>query len=277
MSLLKNTLAAAALFVTGLVSTNAFAEPLEVNVRGNAVEANIALPGGITADLTLRFENAIGLTKDSIGISAELVDVTALSFVNRLPNSLSVTPSAAFPMMITIEPLANSGFSFSGLATVDIHTHNLEYTANTPLRFFKAPLNGQFKDITMTTGAGSYRARGSTGKFSQFIIVADLRAPTTVIAEKFADLSNAASQFSSSMSATASAEVAQRIGELEQLINAGDYVQAASKLNSFNRYVNDNRGLHIPDVWRSSRDISNVAGELMAYANTLRYSLRLID
>lgn len=260
-----------------LVSTISFAsESVSVNVQGNKVEAVIHLPGNISADMTLQFENAVGLTKESLGLTAEIIDVTSLDFIDRLPDGLNISPSAAFPMMITIEPLANSGFSFSGLASVDLHTHNLEYTAGTPLRFFKAPLNGEFKDITMTMGAGSYRTRGSTGRFSQFIIVADLRAPLVVVNQKFNDLQTALNDFSSKINAAVFSMLLQDVNEINQLILSNNYHMASSKLNDFNRRINDNKGINIPDVWRSSRDIHNVAGELMAYANTLRFSLRLI-
>tara|TARA_R110001583_G_scaffold192145_1_gene358361 strand:- start:276 stop:1112 length:837 start_codon:yes stop_codon:yes gene_type:complete len=260
-----------------LFSTLSFAsEPLSVNVQGNKVEVFIHLPGNISADLTLQFENAVGLTKESLGLTAELIDVSSLDIIDRLPSGLNITPAAAFPMMITIEPKTNTGFSFSGVATVDLHTHNLEYTAGTPFRFFKAPLNGDFKDITETLGSGSLRTRGSTGRFSQFIIVADLRAPLVVVQQKFNDLQTALNEFSPQINAAVYSELLQDVNDINQLISTQDYNLASNKLNEFNRRINDNRGINIPDVWRSSRDIRNIAGELMAFSKTLRFSLRLI-
>lgn len=277
---MNNLIKVALLAVSFIATTSSFlakaSGPVEINVNGNQVYAEIELPGDITADITITFENAVGLTKESIGLTAELVDVNALSFLERLPTNLQVTPSAAFPMMITIEPLASSGFSFSGLTMVDLHTHNLEYTANTPLRLYKAPLGGEFKDITVTLGAGSIRARGSTGKFSQFIIAADLRTPQVVIADKFSDLNNALTAFSDRIEATTYAQLANQAALIQQLINSADYYEAAKAVTAFNQMVDSNEGMNIPNVWRSSRDIANVAGELMAYANTLRFSLRLI-
>ncbi len=265
-------------FIVALLSCRANGlEPVSVNVQGNSAEAIISLPGGISADITLEFENAVGLTAENLGITAEVIDVSALSFLQRLPSSSAVTPAALFPMMITIEPKQSSGFSFSGVATVDIHTHNLEYTAGTPLRFFKAPLNGEFKDITMTMGAGSYRARGSTGRFSQFIIVADVRPALVVINSKFADLENALNQFSSQIDAIVFSTLQQNIAEINQAIIVQDYSLASNKVSQFILNVKANRGKAIPDVWRSSRDIDNVMGELIAYANTLRFSLRLAN
>ncbi|HBW97764.1 MAG TPA: hypothetical protein DEF74_05565 [Pseudoalteromonas sp.] len=250
---------------------------VSVNTHGNSAEAIIELPGGVSADITLEFENAVGLTAQNLGISAEVVDITSQALLQRLPSITDIAPAAAFPMMITIEPQLTSGFSFSGLATVDIHTHNLEYTAGTPLRFFKAPLNGEFKDITMTMGAGSYRARGSTGRFSQFIIVADLRPQVTVIDSKYNDLQTALNNFSADIDPAVYSALLQDLADVNQLMLLQNYSAASNKLNSFNRRISDNSGDKVPNVWRSSRDISNVAGELMAYANTLRFSLRLAN
>ncbi|SEK71761.1 hypothetical protein SAMN05216262_102187 [Colwellia chukchiensis] len=277
MSHIKNittiVLAATALLVSNLSFAS---QPLAIDIQGNKVEVLIELPGDISADLTLQFENAVGLTQESLGLSAELIDVTSLNLLDRLPDGLNITPAAAFPMMITIEPKADSGFSFSGVATVDIHTHNLEYTAGTPFRFFKAPLNGEFKDITQTLGSGSLRSRGSTGRFSQFIIVADLRAPLLVVEQKLTDLESALSDFSPDINAAVYSALLQDVNDVKQLILLQKYNKASNKLSAFNRRINDNRGVSIPDVWRSSRDIRNVAGELIAFANTLRFSLRLI-
>ncbi len=257
---------------------SAHSSPVELTVNGGKkVEAVIELAGGIEADFTISFENAIGLNENSIGLTAEVIDITNLNILNRLPSSLDTNLLSAFPMLITVEPPSGQGLSFEGLVTVDIHTHNLEYTAGTPLRLFKAPLGGQFKDITMTMGSGSYRARGTTGKFSQFLILADLRLPTTVVNTKMNNLSSTLSGFSSEMSSATYTSLNSKLTEVQQSITLQNYVQASSKLNEFKQLVEAARGIDIPDVWRSSRDIDNVAGELMALANTLRFSLRLIN
>ena len=266
-------LSTATLLINSLAYAN---EPITINVQDNKVEAVIELPGNIEADITLQFEQAIGLTKESIGISAQLIDISDINFLQRLPNNLTISPASAFPMMITIEPLANSGFAFSGVGSIDIHTHNLEYTTNTPLRFFKAPLNGNFRDITETMGAGSYRARGRMGRFSQFIIVADLRDPLAVATKKFNTLQTALTNFSAQIDAAVYSQLVSDINEVNRLMSIQDYTAASGQLNLFKRHINQNSGIKIPNVWRSSRDIDNVAGELIAYASTLRFSLRLI-
>ena len=79
------------------------------------------------------------------------------------------------------------------------------------------------------------------------------------------------------MSAATYTALSAKLNEVQQLIAVQNYTQASDKLNEFKQIVEAARGLDIPDVWRSSRDIDNVAGELMALANTLRFSLRLIN
>ncbi|AOE49820.1 DUF6689 family protein [Kangiella sediminilitoris] len=278
MSALNKRIFAVIITLFGLIySFNSLAQPVDITVHGNKVEAVINLTGNVEADFTLTFENTVGLTADNVGITAELVDITDLALLDRLPDNLNINLLSAFPMMITVEPPSSGGFSFSGLATVDIHTHNLEYTAGTPLRFFKAPLGGEFKDITATMGSGSYRARGTTGKFSQFIIVADLRLPIAVVNTKFTRLSNELTAFSTQIDPIVYNDLNAQLADIQQLIQQQDYVLASNKVDEFSRTVEQNRGTKIPDVWRSSRDVDNVAGELIALANTLRFSLRLVN
>lgn len=253
------------------------ADPVELTVQGNKVEAIINLTGNVSADLTLTFENSVGLTADNIGITAELIDITDLNILNRLSDVTNINLQAAFPMLITIEPPSNKGFAFSGLATVDIHTHNLDYLPGTPLRFFKAPLNGQFEDITATMGSGSYRARGTTGKFSQFLIVADLRPVLTVVNTKYNRLSNSLATFSTQIDPVLYSQLSSKLSDVQQLITQQNYTLASNKVDEFSRIIEQADPADIPNVWRSSRDIDNVAGELIAYANTLRFSLRLVN
>lgn len=244
----------------------------EITVEGNRVEAVIELTDGVSADLTITFENAVGLSPESLGLSAEIIDITDLSILDRLPDPLNVSMNAAFPMLITIEPPANQGFSFSGVASIDIHTHNLEYTTNTPLRFMKAPLNGEFRDFTMTVGSGSYRARGTTGKFSQFLIATDLRPLQWVISDKLTRLQNELNNAQTELSLSIYNDLSQQLAAIEQAINSDNYAQADGLLGDFIKYIKQQPS--IPNVWRSSRDVNNIAGELVAHSQTLRFSLR---
>jgi hypothetical protein len=125
----------------------------------------------------------LGLSADSIGLSARVIDPGDLNIVSRLPASVSVP--VGFPVLITIDPPSSGPLSFSGIASIDLHTHNLTYVANSPLRLFTAEPGKKFQDITASTGLGSYRTGANKGGFSEFLILADVRPVDPVIADKF--------------------------------------------------------------------------------------------
>ena len=87
----------------------------------------------------------------------------------------------AFPVLIRIEPTPSSALTFAGVVSVSLHTHNLVLAANSPLALYSGPADGPLRDITRSVGIGSYRAGGSGGGFSEFMIVADTRPIDTVI------------------------------------------------------------------------------------------------
>jgi hypothetical protein len=253
------------------------ADPIEMTVDKNKIEAVITLPGNIETDFVISFDNSLGLTSESIGITAELVDPTDINLLNRFPAGVLTSIPAAFPMMVTVEPKANMGLSFEGNAYVDIHTHNLDYTVNTPFRLYKASLGEDFHDITMTTGAGSYRARGVMGGFSQFLIVADLRTTANAVQDKMQRLDSLFTSNSASIEMSVSNQITSMLNAIRSDIAAANYASAQNNLKDLVKYIKSTNGNQIPNVWRSSRDITNVAGELIAQAETLRYSLRIIN
>lgn len=265
------------LIALSLLSLRASADPVTMSVHNNKVEAVISLPGGIETDLEVAFEKSLGLNTNSIGISAELVSLLDPTLLARLPDALLTSLPAGFPMMITIEPPANQGLAFEGIASVSIHTHNLEYSPNTPLRLFKAPLGGEFRDVTVSTGAGSYRARATTGTFSQFLVVVDLRTVTQVIQTKSARLDTLFNQYQSQIDPALALTLQGQINQANAAITAVDYTEALNQLKQFKMTLENADNSLIPKVWRSSRDITNVAGELIAQADTLSYSLRIAN
>jgi hypothetical protein len=239
------------------------------------VTAKIELPGNIKADLELTFEQAVGLTVDSIGLSARLVDPSDLGLIGRLPPSVNVP--AAFPVLISIEPPANGPLSFSGVVSIDLHTHNLTYLPGTPLRLFVAPNGkGSFCDITASIGLGSYRTGANKGGFSEFLIVADLRLINGVIDEKFKRLQGLLDGSTRSIPSAVMATLQAQLADARNLYyNADNPAGASDKIQLFADTVKLNSGAGIPDVWRSSRDVVNVAGDLRSSAATLKFSLIL--
>ena len=242
-----------------------------VGIAQNVVTATVELPGGVKADLEVRFEQVLGLSVESLGLSARVIDPADLSLIARLPSSASVP--VGFPVMITIEPPANGPLAFSGIVSIDLHTHNLAYTPNSPLRLLAAEIGKKFQDITTSTSLGSYRAGASKGGFSEFLVAVDTRPVGTVITEKFQRLQTKIDENASAISSTVLSTLQNKLGAARTAFLANDALAAAEKTQEFADFVKQNSGAAIPDVWRSAHDLVNVAGDLRAGASTLKFSL----
>jgi uncharacterized protein DUF6689/FIMAH domain-containing protein len=242
-----------------------------VTVDGNEISVTISLPGGLGADLTIGFEEVTGLSLANLGISARVVNPLSLSFLSRLPSGTLL----ALPLVIRIEPPPAGGLTFKGVASLGLHTHNLNYSLGTPLRLFSAPLNGRFEDITAGIGAGSYRARGDKGGFSEFIIVLDLRNINAVINGKFDRLEEMLEDYEGAMPGSVYDDLETRLEAARAAFNVGATQQAIQQIDGFLAAVEAHSGTEIPNVWRSARDLVNVAGYLREGAATLRFSLEL--
>jgi hypothetical protein len=55
---------------------------------------------------------------------------------------------------------------------------------------------------------------------------------------------------------------------------AGSEATAISDLDTFIAAVRSHAGTDIPNLWRSARDVTNVAGQLIAAAQTLQFSFQ---
>ena len=243
----------------------------DVSIEGNVATADIAI-GATSATLTIRFENVVGLSADNLGLGAQLVDPLS-GLAGRLPSGVSLP--GAFPLVVKIAPPAGGGLSFSGVVAVELYTHDLQYTVGSPLRIFSSPDGGSFTDVTTIVSSGSIRTGSSKPDFSEFIIAADVRPLSTVIQSKYSKLAALLSQHAAAMGSSL-------YGELSGLYNASQNAYAGGNLNAAIEYLEAfadkvvaASGDPLPDVWRSSRDVTNVAGSLRSAAATLRYSLTL--
>lgn len=255
-----------------LLPLSASAEILGVVVDGNELRAEISLPGGIGADLTLAFEQVVGLTESNIGLDASLVSPLDTDLLARLTQA---AVPALFPVLIRIEPPAEGGLSFSGPVRIALHTHNLPYLPGTLLRIYGAPLGGQFEDITEYVGSGSYRCRGTKGSFSEFLILTDLRPLSLTIREKLERLDNILEDNEAIIDPAVHSQLTALAGQIRSAYEGGNKNLAITKTNQLLTLVTNNSGAAIPDVWRSSRDLVNAAGLLRAAGETLRFSLSL--
>jgi hypothetical protein len=239
-------------------------------VQGNEVSAGVSLPLNISADVKISFEQAEGLTAESIGLSATLVNLTDPQLLSRLQN---VSIPAALPMLIRIHPPENGGLSFQGVASIEVHTHLLPFTLNTPLRLFAAPEGGMFRDITASVGMGSYRAVGRKGSFSEFLIVVDLRGVNQVIAQKLDRLDQILADNEASIDPEVYDDLTALAAQIRSKHSAGQTQAAITKTEQFVSLVQAHSGTEIPNVWRAAGDLTNVAGLLRAAGETLRFSL----
>ncbi len=187
-----------------------FAETLVPTISGNELTARIELAGGVTADLTITFENIVGLNPAALALSASAINPTDLAFLARMPDP-SVSIPAGFPIVVRIEPTASSALSFEGVYKLSLYTHNLTFAANSPLRLYRAPQGGAFSDMTGFLQAGSVRAGGSGPGFSEFVIVGDARAVDSVIASKFDALQGQLTASSGAISPAAASDLQQRL------------------------------------------------------------------
>lgn len=240
-------------------------------ISGNTISLNVSVTGGYDADLTLSFEDVQGLSLTNLGLSVHLISLTDSTLLARLPSS--VVP--ALPLLLRIEPPATGTLSFEGVASLELHTEDLQFTAGTPLRLFSAPLNGTFKDITADMGAGSYRARGTTGGFSEFLIVSDTRSLASVIALKFDKVEELLEEYEGDMPGSVYDDLEEILEDAHTAYTGGSTNQAIQEIDDFLELVEDHSGTDIPDVWRAARDLDNVAGYLRGAAMTLRFSLEL--
>lgn len=246
--------------------------PVAVNVSGNTATIQVGTATAPLADLTLTFDDPSGLSAGSLGVSAKLVSLSDPTLLARLPNAQLTQLDGAFPLMVTIEPPAIGGLSFNRTVRVEVHTHALAYTTGTSFRLFKAPVGGSFRDITDEVAPGSVRARGTTGGFSQFLVLADLRDTGSVVAEKFGWLRARVAALASSERAPLDAY----LDDAENAVASGDYSTAGATLDAFRARVSARAGVGIPQQWRATHDLDNQAGELLAGAATLKFSVAFL-
>lgn len=243
--------------------------PVAVNVSGNVATVQVGTPAHPLADLTITFDDASGLSGDSLGISAKLVDLGDPALIARLPDPRQTRPDPALPLMITIEPPHTGGLSFLRTTRVELHTHALAYTVGSSYRLIKAPLNGSFRDITDEIAPGSVRATGTTGGFSQFLVVTDVRETGAVVAEKLGWLRADVAALPASEQAT----FASLVDAAEAAVGSGDFPNAIAALDAIRARAAARGGSTIPNVWRATRDAANQAGALMADAATTKFSV----
>lgn len=243
--------------------------PVQVDTSGNTATIEIGVSGEALAEVILTFDEARGLSASSLGVSAQLVSLSDAALLARLPDLAQTRLDPALPLLITIEPPLLGGLAFDRTVRVELHTHALPYTAGSSYRLLKAPLNGEFRDITDEIAPGSVRARGTTGGFSQFLVVTDVRETGTVVTQKIAWLRARIA----ALPATERPSFDAQLDTVESAVASGNYEEAIATLDAIRAHASARAGNGLTQEWRATRDVDNQAGEIIAGAATLKYSV----
>lgn len=291
----------AAVGATALALATAAPAQVVVGVDGDTASATISLTdsGGTTyeADVTIVFDTPQNLTPQALNLTAEIVNVAETNVrlkgdggANCVLLLLPICPTVdpAFPVMITVEPIdfpwlfrggfENSAETFPGFGDLsflntyhmDVHTHDLAYTNNSPYRLYKAPVGGNFHDVTNDVLAGSVRVRGRGGAFSQFVVATDPRLPLVVAVQKIGDLNLRI--LAAALSDGLRLDLLGLLAQVDTLLLV-DLIGAIAALDDLIDLIDVNAGTEIANVWTAHRDVVNDAGEMSELAQTLRFTL----
>jgi hypothetical protein len=264
------------LFVAGLALAGPASASAQVTVpltiSGNEAGASISLPGGIGVDLTVTFEQVVGLNPAALEVTASLVAPTNTGVLSRLPAGVNVP--GTFPVLLEITPTAASALAFQGVVTVGFHTHNLSLRSDLPLSLFSSSHGEAFRDITRYEGIGSYRAGGSSGGFSEFLLLVDLRNLDAVVTGKFSKLQVLLDTHGPLIDPATETALQSHLDQAKAHWLVRNLPGAISGVAAFEAAVRQGSGVAIPDVWRANDgSVVNVAGQLRSMAYTLKFSL----
>ena len=240
-----------------------------VTAAGNHASADVTLDGASIAALNLAFEDAGDLSPAALGVSAELVGLNDPLLRLRLPGLGVQTPVSALPLLITVEPPEAGALNLRDTVRIELHTHVLPYLPGSRLRLFKAPLGGAFADITDEIAPGSVRTRGTTGGFSQFLLLVDLRSTGSVITSKF----TAMRALTAMLPLATRAPLDALLADAELAVAQARYADAIASLDTLRAQVAAEAGGAIPNQWTTALRDGNIAGELIGGAASLRFSV----
>ena len=228
--------------------------------------------------IVLTFEEPASLAVGSLVMTAEIIDPDDSDLISRLPSGVNVPEE--FPVLIRILDEAGDIFTFSDAWRFEIQTRNLEFEARSPLRLFRADEGCNspgcpFEDFTRTTGIGSFRAGGSFGTFSEFLIASDLRPQRVVVAAKFQKVSDTIIFYRDlgEISTVASVALQARLAAASSAVGEGQYEDAVDEVYDFMDLIDFYDGNGISDGWDPGESLVSVVGVLFGLAESLIYSV----
>jgi len=256
-----------------------------VSASGNSAVADITLTGsGVTyhAQVTVAFEAAQNLSPTELNLSAQIVDPLDPALLARLPacvnpllGCVSVDPN--FPVLISVEPLNLGGgnLSFRNTYEFEVHTASLAYVPYSRYRLFKAPVNGLFADTTDAIESGSVRARGREGGFSQFLVAMDTRPSLAVELQKNSALQ--ARILTATLTGSLQSSLLGLLGNVSNAVAVSNYALAIGNVDQIINTVQTHAGVDIANTWNANHLLANDAGDMLGAAQTLRYSLVVLQ
>jgi len=248
-------------------------------ITGRTSTTHISLPrtigGFYTADVMLEFDNPQKLSATCLNITADSIDATEKADIEgRMPAGSNVVVDNSFPVRVTINPPTNCGLTFENYYDIEIHTDNLSYVPYYgPYRLYKAPVGGAFHDITASVTQGSVRVRGSSGGFSEFVVVSD--PSSNYIAEANLNYDALVSKITAStMSMVTRNLLLSEVISSRSSFAVGNYASAISALAPFEDDVAAASGTDIPNKWRAAPPLlDNAAGELVSSSRVVQFYL----
>lgn len=258
------------------VSPNAYAQVTTI-IEGNRATSQIVVEDAsqvqFEATLVLEFDDVDNLTVECLGITADALDASEIAAVRaRFPNPATQQIDPLFPVRVTVEPPVPCGLTFRNDVLVDLVTDELTFVPGSPYRLFKAPVGGDFVDLTADVLPGSVRTRGRTGAFSEFVIALDGNP------DPFASADGLLDELESHIEAPGVTLTAQQALEIDfgqafAAFRAGDYTAASARLAAMETRVRSLAGNGIPNEWAAGQVFAGEAGEMISFIRSAIFHL----
>jgi hypothetical protein len=251
-----------------------------VTINGDVATAEISIDEDdetYSATLRLSFEQPQNLTEACLGITADFLDPTEIAAIDaRLPDPLGQEIDTDFPIRVTVEPPLGCGLSFANEVQIELTTADLEHQDFSPYRLMKGPIGGPFANITSAIEAGSIRARGRGGQFSELVIVADLSQDFGLDStELLSDLADELDDPDIALTARSALEA--QLAVVDSAFRSGQIGAARQALVEFEFDLRGFSGAGVPNAYAPDVGLSSEIGELLALSGALGFQLARLD
>ncbi len=251
-----------------------------VTIIGDVATAAISVEGDdetYTASLRLEFQQPQNLSAACLGITANFLDAAAIAVIDaRLPDPIGQQIDEDFPVLVRVEPPPGCGLSFVNEVQFELITADLVYADFSPYRIMKGPVAGPFANVTAAIDAGSIRARGRGGAFSEFVIVEDLNQNFSLdSSELLADLANELDDPDIALTARTALEA--EVAVVESAFRSGQIAAARQALLGFESDLRAFAGVGVPNGYAPDVGLTSEIGELLGVSGALAFQLARLD